>query len=375
VLAYGKMTLDKQNVVGKFGFGLLGMYPSMGTTYMQSMINNIRKVNPAIKLSQYVVLNEWTGNTATGTDTYAATAELSNSSWWIKDAGGNRVQWTGAFGNYEVNLTNWSVPNAKGQRWPQWKAEYDTNSLLKNVTGLNYIYIDNVMFQPRYDADHMRVGTNQLRADPTIQSAFRNGYVAYWNALRTLNPGVKLIGNADNDLSYAEYKGKLDGAFLECQMGKTWSIETWGGWAEMMKRYRTALANTISKKDVVFEACGINGANPAQARYGFASVLLEDGYFAYTVSGLSLPYWADEFSAPLGSAAEAPPTAANASGLWTRKYSNGMVLVNPGTSTLSMDVGTGYKHVTGTLDPVVNDGLAVRMVSLPPKSGLVLLKQ
>jgi hypothetical protein len=275
---------------------------------------------------------------------------------------------------YEVNPTTWAPPNSSGKRWPQWKAEYDSSSLLRTLTGLNYVYTDNVMFQPRYDADLMRKGTNQSRNDPTIMAAFRQGYVSYWNSLRAQNPTLKMLGNADNDLSYPEYKGQMEGAFNECLMGKSWSLETWAGWDKMMERYRTHIANTKAPHDVIFQACGISGANPAQARYGFASALLENGYFAYTVTGLAVPYWADEFSAPLGTAVDAPPKAPTSSGIWMRRYSNGVVLVNPGNSTLSIDLGDGYKHIKGTKDPVINNGLAERVVSLPPRSGLIMVK-
>jgi hypothetical protein len=57
-----------------------------------------------------------------------------------------------------------------------------------------------------------------------------------------------------------------------------------------------------------------------------------------------------------------------------RRYAGGLVLVNPGTSTLSIDVGAGYRHLSGTQDPVVNNGVAESLVTLPPKSGLVMLK-
>ena len=59
-----------------------------------------------------------------------------------------------------------------------------------------------------------------------------------------------------------------------------------------------------------------------------------------------------------------------------RRYTNGVALVNPSkTSTLSIDLGTGYKHLSGTIDPVVNNGIAERIVSLPPRSGLIMIKQ
>jgi hypothetical protein len=57
-----------------------------------------------------------------------------------------------------------------------------------------------------------------------------------------------------------------------------------------------------------------------------------------------------------------------------RHYSNGVVLVNPTTTTLSINIGSGYKHITGTNDPVVNNGMAESTVTLPPKSGLIMVK-
>jgi hypothetical protein len=363
-----------QQNVGKFGFALLSLYPSWGTSYNQWVINGLRTINPSIKLSLYVELNEMP-NSASGDWTTQVNA-VNSANWWVRYASGSLVQWTTAFGNYEVNMTNWAPTDSSGRRWPQWKAQYDTSSLLSKLSGVSHIYIDNFMYRPRYDADLRRIGTNQSRNDPTIQSGFRQGYANYVSTLRSLNSSKKIIGNADNDLSYAEYKGKLDGAFLECQMGKSWSLETWAGWGAMMARYRAALANTINHTDVIFQACAPNGASAAQARYGFASALLENGYYAYTVSGATTPYWADEFSAPLGTPSEVPPTAANSSGLWVRHYSNGLVIVNPSTTTtLSMNVGTGYKHIVGAHDPVTNNGMPVTTVSLPPKSGLVLVKQ
>jgi hypothetical protein len=142
----------------------------------------------------------------------------------------------------------------------------------------------------------------------------------------------------------------------------------------MMTRYRAVLANTKAPHDVILQACAA-APDAAQARYGFASALLENGYFAYTVTGFSSPYWADEFSAALGTAAEVPPTApANAAGVWMRHYANGLVLVNPTAAPQTIDVGPGYVRLKGTMDPAVNNGAAEQLVTLPAKGGLVMLK-
>ncbi len=162
---------------------------------------------------------------------------------------------------------------------------------------------------------------------------------------------------------------------MECQIGKSWSLETWAGWQKMMDRYRAEMAQTKAPHDVVFQTCGAS-ADPDLARYGLASALLHNGYFAYTVNGQAAPPWFDEYNAPIGTPVDAPPTAPHSSGIWVRKYSNGIVLVNPSkTTAASIDIGPGYKHLKGTQDPVVNNGLAARMITLQPRSGLIMIKQ
>ncbi|HET9644493.1 MAG TPA: putative glycoside hydrolase [Burkholderiaceae bacterium] len=344
---------------------------------MQSTINGLRSANSGIKLAQYVVLNEVPLSATTTEDNYAVVQAVNTNNWWLRDSSGSLVQWTSAYSRYEVNLTDWAPANNAGQRWPQWKAQYDTDNYFKVLTGLDYIYNDNVFGGSRVTADWMRIGTNQVWTDPGVATAIRKGFVNYWSALRALNPGLKIIGNADNDLSSAEYKGQLEGAFLECQMGMNWSYETWGGWDKMMSVYRTALANTKAPKDVIFEACTDGSTpNPALMRYGIASALMEDGYFGYTIKNSTSLYWADEFDVNIGAAVDAPPTAATPSGIWMRRYTNGLVLVNPNASaTLSIDVGDGYKRIAGVQDPAVNNGQPARFVSLPPRSGLMMIRQ
>jgi hypothetical protein len=312
VLSYGRVDAARQAASARFGFVILGMYPSMGVSTMQATINGIRAANPAVKIAQYTVLNEMMGTATTSNDEYASVTQITTQDWWVRDAAGAKVQWTADFNNFEVNLTSWAPADATGKRWPQWKAGNDVKTVFGLLSGIDYVFTDNTMFQPRYDADHMRVGTNQSRNDPAIQSAFRKGFVDFWTSLRAQLPGIKVMGNVDSDINQAEFTGQMEGAFNECLMGKSWSIESWGGWQMMMSRYRATLANTKAPNAVIFQNCPGTTVNLQQMRYGFASAMLENGYYAYTVDGTTASFWFDEFSAPLGSASEAPPTAASA---------------------------------------------------------------
>jgi hypothetical protein len=367
---YLEIAPENRPLVSRFALVVLNMYPSMGLGYMQGMINDLRAANPKIKLAQYIVLNEWSSSPVVASDSYAGFRALTDNGWWALDAQGRHVRWTDAYGNDDVNITDWAPPGADGRRWPQWKADYDTAQFFRPLSGLDYVFNDNVMYRPRYDADLMRIGTNQPGSDPAIMAAFRTGYVNYWNALRAANPGLKVIGNADNDLDSPEFKDRIEGAYNECISG----IESSAGWDAMMARYRATLANTTAPHAVVFETCTAS-VDPARLRYGFASALLEDGYFAYTVSDAArTPYWADEFSAPLGTPAEPPPAAATGSGAWMRRYTHGLVLVNPTGSPLTVDVGAGYRRLSGSQDPQVNNGREERQVELPPRSGLLMVE-
>jgi hypothetical protein len=106
-----------------------------------------------------------------------------------------------------------------------------------------------------------------------------------------------------------------------------------------------------------------------------ASALLEDGWFAYKVTGLKPPFFADEYLASIGNAEEPPPRKPSTSGIWIRRYSGGAVLVNPTEQPAEIDIGPGYKRLTGSQDSAANSGALVRKITLQPKDGLILLKE
>ena len=364
-----------QALAARFKLTLVGFYAGMTKTRIQSYVNNIRALNPSIKLGTYVILSEYRDNAAPTDTDYALVTALNQNNWWARDAvTGEKLQWTSAYATYGTNVTAYTTPDASGKRWPQFKAKFDTDHILGGVTGLDYIYIDQVNDGPLVAADYMLNGTNQSKTDPTVMAAFRQGTVEYFNSLRSLNTDKKLIANAAS-LATPEFNNQLEGAFMECQIGKSWSYETWAGWNTTMNRYRAEIAQTKAPHDVVFQTCGAT-ADPTLARYGLASAMLEDGYFAFTVNNQLAPPWFDEYDAQIGTPTEAPPTAATASGIWVRHYTNGIVLVNPSkTTAASIDIGTGYKHMSGTQDPTVNNGLAEQVITLQPRTGMIMIKQ
>ena len=373
----GANTTELQQSLGRFGFVYTGLYGTQAQ--MQATINGLRKVNPSVKIATYTNIVDTNLEPVSGSIQYQPSLAVAANDWWLYNAAGQHTTWTTAYNTSLVNITTWAPRDSAGRRYPQWLADHHA-AKLGALTGLDFVYVDNVWYMPRPRSgatshmDWKRNGTNLSNSDPEVLAAFRSGMASYWASLRTRMPNIKIFGNADNDLSYPEYKGKLNGALNECAYGKSWSMFN-QGWSVMMARYRTHLANTAPPHDAILQGCSEAGLNLPMLRFGLASALLENGWFVYKVTGETEPYWADEYDAKLGAPAEAPPTAATASGIWMRKYTNGIVLVNPGTTTASVNIGSGYKRLLGTKDPVTNNGLPISTVTLLPNTGLIVVRQ
>ena len=375
-------SVQTRQLLARYQLVVLGMtaWKTQGDNPAQAHVTGIKALNPSIKIAPYLKLTDFWDPTYTYDPAYTFWQSVNANDWWLRNASGSRI--AAQTGYYHINSTAWTRQAANGDRYPQARARWETANLLSKMKGIDYAYIDGVVPNPLIDADYRDIGTTQSKTDPTIIAAYRKGFVDYLNTIRALNPGIKLLPSS-LDLGVPEYKGQYEGQYRECLMGKSWSHENRLGWTAMMQDYRAALANTKAPKTVVLGACTENGTDPAtypaHYRYGLASTLLEDGYYSWADLAhqryRGLP-WFDESGAPLGTAAEAPPTAPTASGIWLRRYTNGVVLVNPSkTTAASIDVGPGYKHIQGTIDPVVNNGQPARIVTLQPRSGLVLIKQ
>jgi hypothetical protein len=363
----------RQALLAKFRFVILG--GRIGTT-LSSFSSALHARRPTIKQAYYVAFNELACSTSSS-DYYYPMVQLANQAgYWLYTASGARSQWTASFNTCDMNITAWGRKDSSGWTWMQRKAQFDYNKAFHNLPYVGYAFVDNTFWRPRSNADWKRNGTNQLYTDPTLAAPVRSGNVAYWNALKGYNSNLRIIGNADNNLSYPEYAQRLNGAFFEGAIGKSWSIETWSTWDAMMGYYRAQIANTIAPKDVFFQAYG-STTDYRTMRYGLASAMLDEGWYVYLpTSGSLQPTWYDEYDAPIGIAVDPPQRSPRQNGIYMRRYTNGLVLVNPSkTATASINVGSGYKRLRGTQDPGVNNGQAQSTVTLGPRQGLLMVRQ
>lgn len=347
-------------------------YGRDSTSAMRRVARTLKMINPGLLLGQYTLLNE-ASDDASDNATADLRWKLDSNGWWLTSAAGRKVQWSTAYGAWEINFTHWAPPDASGRRWPEWLAERNHAVFFRDIPEFDIVYLDNVMAVPRVVADWDRDGRNDDPQSGAITAAHRAGHRAYWDRLRALMPGALLIGNTDNDLSDPLWAGQLDGAFLEALMGKSWSIERRRGWTAMMARYRAAIANTRSPRIVGFNVWG-DPADQRFFRYAYTSCLLDDGYFSFTdnaASYSSVPWFA-EYDFRLGRAVSPPPTTAWSNEVWRRDFEHGVVLVNP--SSFSRVV-----VVEGELRPLPveavgrnPDDLAAGRIVLEGRDGVVL---
>jgi hypothetical protein len=341
-----------------------------------SLSSSIHSRNSGAQIAAYTIFNELDCSATSTSAKYPLVKAANSVNWWLRKASGSRSDWSGSYNHCDMNISSWQRRDSSGRTWQQYKANFDYDQQLRIAPYVNWVFSDNTFHKPRVDADWKRIGTNQARTESTIVSAQRAGQAAYWSALRGRKSSIKIVGNVDGDLSPSQYVDKLNGAFMEGAMGRSYSLETWAGWSAMMTRYRALERNTISPNAAFLQVYG-GSTDFRQMRYGLASALLENGYYVYLPSSGTLKSaWYDEYDAPLGDPLESPPTAPKQNGIWMRRYSNGVVLVNPSkTSSRSIYVGTSYRRLKGTQNPSVNSGVAQSTVTHAPRSGQLMIKR
>lgn len=367
---------EYQASMARLDIVILGFYRGWKSGKVRSIsaaVKAIKARNSNILLGQYSVLNETQSNPA-DTALRDVLDAVTKNHWWLLDSRNHKVQWTKKYGAWEVNFTQWTKPDAFGTRYPEWRANRDYQVFFNQTVGFDIWYVDNVMRKPRVRADWDGDGLDDDPSSPQIQSVWRRGEVSHWASIRRLSPAIMIIGNPDGDLSEPEYKGQLEGAFLEGLMGKPWSIERRAGWKIMMERYRNVKANLRSPAIVGFNVHG-EVDDYRFFRYAFASCLMDDGYFSFTdrARGYSSVPWFDEYDIKLGRAVDAPPLTAWDNSVFMRRFEDGLVLVNPTRETRTVPIGPGYHRFAGMQDSRTNNGQSVSEIAVPAQDGVVLI--
>jgi len=337
---------------------------------------------------------------------YPVWQKLNAEHWWLYQSGTIGVPVRSTFGaNYGVaNTTNFTPPDTLGKNWIRWKADFDYGF---NVMGdpndapnsiVDGFYMDNVFWTPRNQGDWNRDFTTDCNKPNTFQPCndvearwMRDGYRSYFDYIRSIwRPGTPgagglQVGNiADwgDPLAVLDVLDQqLDGGVMEGMIGETWSVETRLGFDAMMQWYRKMIDATRAPKLVIFGHDRWASGNYQDMRYGLASTLMDDAYYYINLPGVdgntsydpSQLQWFDEFDFSLGYPIQPRQEAQWSQGVWRRDFDNGIVLVNPkGNGQQTVDLGGTFRKLSGTQDPVTNNGAIVTSVTLAERDGIVL---
>ena len=376
----------------------------------------IKTFNPDVKLIKY------TNAQQKNTDGTAAWIldKLEKDKWWLLNGSGSYVSGYAKSTQRRVNPSMRTSADSSGLRHPQWFARYwyaaptDSGSWVAPAGqakgyGLKGGKWDGVFADDQYitkggmgevTADYDNNGSNDDVWSDTVRQWVMDGQRAYRDAWKELAPDMLFFGNMTHILSPnekvpASYEGTYDGGLLQ---DVTNIYETRpDGWTKMMTAYRRGMLLSRSPKMTIFHSNIGNWKEKYAAqgepknysiyrwnRYGLTSCLMDDGYYAVMIEdGPPELDWFDEFDGGdldrvgyLGKPVDPPQTAPWTQGVWRREFEYGLVLVNPkGNGTRTVNVGSGWKRIKGTQDPVHNSGQAVTSLTLEAQDGIILLRE
>ena len=420
----------------------------------QSVIEGIKsQSNVSTRVFQYVELNSLYNSSNASDDGFPnLTKQVNAQKWWLypSTTAGAPVADPQSSQRWLVDVgPNVPVDPATGLGPFEWAAKYvDDLFHLGRYSGtsaapsLDGFFLDNILIDPSCgygnvgNGDWSRTGTTQAHNAASTYSALMLGQKSFYTYLAGAWPGSLQLGNAGTSFGIANagyysntdatlnnqilagtspLSGAMAGGDFEHAIGKTYSIEYYGGALVMQQWYQTAINNYGGAKLMLFSQGNVaaNGSDPltfsssAQpatyspawqgARYGITAALMNNGYYfadpgLYDEETPANRRWFDEFDnagagvgylgQPKAGSAGNPQTGAWSNGVWKREFANGVVLWNPkGNGAKTVDVSglaspsghTGLKHINGTQDPAVNNGRAVTSVTLQDRDGVILL--
>jgi hypothetical protein len=212
-----------------------------------------------------------------------------------------------------------------------------------------------------------------------FDAAWQTGATAYGSALRAAAGSKILIGNGN--LRNYDLNGNIFEEYPYPTLSlKNWNMVFFGPYSFPHASYPEWCAGAASPNITTMQTYGASD-NYKLMRFGLCSTLMHDGYFSYALSSSGHArhgiFRFDEYdNAGAGRGYLGQPIgAAFATGLaWRRDFDNGIALVNPTTSAVTVHLDGTFRKIKGTQDPTVNSGKLVTSVTLQARDGIVLLK-
>lgn len=337
-------------------------------------LKEIRRRHPQIIILAYVTVQEIRDDVprlAPFVPLRATLLQGIKDEWWLRTPEGRRVSWWP--GTQLLNITD-AASSVDGVNW----SDYLSGFLAEKVLGSGLW--DGLFFDNTWPGLVNKVGVNldingdglaETRAE--IENSYRQGMNNFFTQVRAKGGNQYLYMGIDGD--YTGLNGMLFENFPQAR-----------NWSSMMIDY--ASFPNRSMQPPTFSALNANTNNSGNAdsyqkmRYGLASALLADGYYAFDYGDRDhgQTWWFDEYDfslgEPVGPAQLAQDGTANFQkrGLWRRDFKNGVVLVNSGETTETLELNAEFEKIKGSQDTDVNSGVIVAGVTVPPGDGLILLR-
>ncbi|HKQ80908.1 MAG TPA: putative glycoside hydrolase [Steroidobacteraceae bacterium] len=374
-----------QAQLSRLNLSILASWPNMkpGGVPMEQIVRAIKARNPNSMVFLYINSNELGDRAVVGGAWDAYRAKMDQMKWYLYQTRTDGAPLTSAWGStYKtINNTMLTAPDSSGKHSIEWITTYMVDNLYKPNPSIDGFFMDNVFWKPRVSGDWNRDGVTDSADSAQAATWLRLGYQRHFTLAKSLMPGKYQLGNVadwgETKSVLTEYNGYVQGGVLEGMIGQNYSPEKWGTWNSMMAWYRKTMSALGEPKLGVFNQHG-DLTDYRSFRYGFASCLMDDGYYSFTAAGrgYSGVDWFDEYDVKLGKAISSPPTSAWKNGVYRRDFEKGIVLVNPkGNGPQTVTLESGFKRFLGKQAPSVNNGADVTTVTLQERDGIVLVRK
>jgi len=373
-----------QQQLAKVNLSILTMYPGIkpGGLSMNEVINRIKAINPDTLVFFYVNSTELGSRSVLGDAWDDMRAKLDSMKWWLYPSQTSGTPLTSTFGTQYQAINNSlnTRRDSDGNNSVEWLTRYFVRTFANPNPSADGFFMDNVFWKPRTSGDWNIDGTTDSKDSSQTAAWLRAGFRRHVDLAKSLMPGKYQLANIADwgapDAVYPELSGQFNGGLMEGTVGKSWSVETWGGWTKMMAWYRKSMAAVAAPKLVIFNQVG-SPTDYQAMRYGLASCLMDDGYYNFTdpSKGYHGVVWFDEFDAGLGQATGGPSLTAWQNGVYRRDFEKGIALVNPkGNGTVTVTLEADFRRLSGSQAPGVNNGQVTRSVTLKDRDGILLLR-
>lgn len=346
-------TLDDQDTLETLALYDLLVIPAEAQVWNPDFSDDIRALNSDILLLAYVPSVSW--NEIWSDDLHEELEDGIKDSYWLEDASGDEISiWPGT---RALDLTS---------GWNNYLADFVADEILHND------YWDGVFYDEVSD-EISWVGDVSLASGASdADDAWVDAYTELFATTRVLVGSDKIIiSNGSSNLQHAPY---VNGRMFE-SFPTPWEGD--GGWSTNINNY-FALQDAVAYDPIILlnsDTGNTGDSTDYQAvRFGLSSALLGDGFFGFDFGTNShAQLWRyDEYDAFIGTPKDDP--VEDASGVWSREYTNGKVVTNPTDSDQTINLGGEFEKIHGSQDPDVNDGSIISRLTIGAKDGALLLR-